>query len=64
MSLPLSGGVGKVKKVKIIYGYSRPGDVKRFISTSDKMKSFGWEPKVGLSEGLKKYIEWRKWILN
>lgn len=56
------GGVGKFKKGKIIYGDSRPGEVKRFISNSDKMKSFGWEPKVGLSEGLKKYIEWRKWI--
>ena len=31
-----------------------------FISNSDKMKSFGWEPKVGLEEGLEKYIDWRK----
>tara|TARA_R110002167_G_scaffold63304_2_gene178819 strand:+ start:15446 stop:16504 length:1059 start_codon:yes stop_codon:yes gene_type:complete len=53
------GGDGKFKKGKIIYGDSRPGEVKRFISNSDKMKSFNWEPKVGLSEGLKKYIEWR-----
>jgi len=34
--------------------------VKRFISNSDKMKSFGWEPKVDLEEGLEKYINWRK----
>ena len=48
------------KQGKIIYGEARPGEVKRFISNSDKMKSFGWEPKVDLEEGLEKYINWRK----
>ena len=50
----------KIKKGKIIYGKARPGEVKRFISNSDKMKSFGWKPKVDLEEGLEKYINWRK----
>ena len=50
----------KIKKGKIIYGKARPGEVKRFISNSDKMKSFGWKPKVNLEEGLEKYINWRK----
>ena len=45
---------------EVNYDKPRPGEVKRFISNSDKMKSFGWEPKVGLDEGLKKYIDWRK----
>ena len=45
---------------KILYGEARPGEVKRFISNSDKMKSFGWSPEVGLEEGLSKYINWRK----
>ena len=53
---------GKFKQGKIIYGEARPGEVKRFISNSDKMKSFGWEPKIGLEEGLEKYIDWRKSI--
>ncbi len=47
---------------KIIYSSSRPGEVKRFISNSDKMKSFNWSPKVGLGEGLDKYLKWRKQI--
>ena len=45
-----------------MYGEARPGEVKRFISNSDKMKSFGWEPKIKLSEGLNKYIQWRNSI--
>ena len=50
---------GRFEQGKIIYGDSRPGEVKRFISNSDKMKSLGWAPKIGLSEGLNKYIQWR-----
>ena len=46
------------KKGKILYGDARPGEVKRFISNSDKMKGLGWSPKVGLDEGLEQYIEW------
>ena len=48
------------KQGEIVYGEARPGEVKRFISNSDKMKSFGWSPKVDLEEGLEKYINWRK----
>ena len=51
---------GKFEQGEVVYGEARPGEVKRFISNSDKMKSFGWEPKVGLEEGLEKYIDWRK----
>jgi len=53
-------GESKFKQGEIIYGDARPGEVKRFISNSDKMKSFGWTPKVDLAEGLEKYINWRK----
>jgi dTDP-glucose 4,6-dehydratase len=45
---------------KIIYSSLRPGEVKRFISNSDKMKLLDWSPKVDLSEGLDKYLKWRK----
>jgi|10_taG_2_1085330.scaffolds.fasta_scaffold00649_16 dTDP-glucose 4,6-dehydratase len=45
---------------KITYGGARPGEVKRFISNSDKMKSFNWHPLVNLSDGLSKYLEWRR----
>ena len=51
---------GKFEQGEIVYGEARPGEVKRFISNSDKMKSFGGSPEVGLEEGLSKYINWRK----
>ena len=59
-SYPVEDGKNAFEQGKIVYGESRPGEVKRFISNSDKMKSFGWSPKVGLEEGLEKYINWRK----
>jgi len=46
--------------VKTIYGRPRPGEVKRFLSDSSYMRSLGWEPKVSMEEGMKKYINWRK----
>ena len=58
-SYPVEHGKEKFKQGKIIYGEARAGEVKRFISNSDKMKSFDWSPKVGLDEGLEKYIKWR-----
>jgi dTDP-glucose 4,6-dehydratase len=58
-SYPVEDGKEKFKQGKIIYGEARAGEVKRFISNSDKMKSFDWSPKVGLDEGLEKYIKWR-----
>ena len=54
------GGKGKVVKGKINFISERPGEVKRFISDSTKIKSFGWEPNVTVEQGLKKYIMWRK----
>jgi len=42
---------------KIIYQDSRPGEVKKFISNSDYMKSFGWEPKYDLKKGLTDYLK-------
>ena len=51
-----------LKKSEIIYSKNRPGEVRRFISNSDKMKSLGWTPKVNIDEGLDKYVNWRKEI--
>ena len=45
---------------KIQYIPSRPGEVKRFISNSDKMKSFNWSPQIDLNKGLDKYLTWKK----
>ena len=57
---PREDGDKAFEQGEIIYGDARPGEVKRFISNSDKMKSVGWTPKIDLAEGLEKYINWRK----
>ena len=49
--------------IKTIYGKPRPGEVKRFLSNSSYMRSLGWEPKVSMEEGMKKYINWRNYTL-
>ena len=37
----------------------RPGDQKVYISNVDRLKKeLGWEPKVGIEEGLSKLIDW------
>ena len=47
------------KYSKIIFDDARPGEVKRFISNSDKMKSFDWSLKIDLKSGLNDYVSWR-----
>tara|TARA_Y100000310_G_C20553224_1_gene749188 strand:- start:168 stop:1202 length:1035 start_codon:yes stop_codon:yes gene_type:complete len=44
----------------VIFGDARPGEVRRFISNSNKMKSLNWSLEVDLESGLDKYIQWRK----
>lgn len=47
------------KAVKIIYGKPRNGDVKRNFSDISKAKRvLGFEPRVGLTEGLKATFKW------
>ena len=38
---------------------SRPGEASRYVCAIDKMRSLtGWQPQVGLEEGLAKTLEW------
>ena len=37
---------------------ARPGDVVRSVMSSKKLRSYGWEPKVSLAEGIRKTISW------
>ena len=40
---------------------ARPGDYRGKIVSSDKAKKeLGWEPKVDIEEGIKRYIDWYK----
>lgn len=47
--------------VAIEYKEARPGDYRGAIVSSTKAKKeLGWEPKVDLEEGIRRYIEWYK----
>ncbi len=43
----------------IEYKPGRPGDFKGKIASNEKVsRELGWQPKIDLEEGIKKYIEW------
>lgn len=49
------------KKIAVKYGDWRPGDQPVFVCDIAKAKKeFGWEPKTGPEEGVKKLYEWVK----
>ncbi len=45
---------------EIEYGPARPGEVSRFPADISFAKSIGFEPQVGIWEGIDRYIEWAK----
>lgn len=50
-----------VSDVPIEYKEERPGDYEGKIVSAEKAKrELGWEPKVDLEEGIRRYIEWHK----
>lgn len=52
--------IAKQLSVPIEYGNSRPGEVERFACDVSKAKSLGFEPKMDIWDGIKRYIEWKK----
>jgi dTDP-glucose 4,6-dehydratase len=38
----------------------RPGHDRRYALSSQKIRSLGWTPKVGIEEGLRRTVEWYK----
>ncbi len=47
------------KKVQVIDDGVREGDVLKTFGSNEKAKRlFGWEPKIGIKEGIERYIEW------
>ncbi|MEM3086579.1 MAG: GDP-mannose 4,6-dehydratase [Halobacteria archaeon] len=44
---------------RIVYtGKSWAGDIKALIADNRKLRRLGWRPKVGLEEGLDRFVEW------
>lgn len=39
-------------------GSFRPGDVRHFVHSADKLKALGWKPNISLEEGLSRYVSW------
>ncbi len=50
--------IAKKFNSEIQYGPARPGEVSRFPADISFAKSLGFEPKVGIWEGIDRYIEW------
>jgi GDP-L-fucose synthase len=45
---------------EIVWNKSKPNGTPRKVLNVDKIKSLGWEPKIGLREGIEKTYEWYK----
>lgn len=52
--------IAKKLDAKVEHGPARPGEVRRFPADISFAKSLGFEPKVGIWEGIDRYIEWAK----
>lgn len=52
--------IAKAFGVNIEHGPARPGEVQRFPADISLAKSIGFEPKVGIWEGIDRYIAWAK----
>ena len=44
----------------IMWDTSKPNGTLRKVLNVDKIKSLGWEPKIGLREGIESTYEWYK----
>ncbi len=42
----------------------QPGDVPSTVADISKLRKMGWEPKTGIDEGIKNFIEWYKDYFN
>jgi dTDP-glucose 4,6-dehydratase len=52
--------IGKKFNAEVKHGPARPGEVSRFPADISFAKSLGFEPQVGIWEGIDRYIDWAK----
>jgi len=52
--------IAKKIGVQVLHGPARLGEVSNFLADISLAKSFGYEPKIGIWEGIDRYIEWIK----
>jgi dTDP-L-rhamnose 4-epimerase len=42
----------------VIRGEFRPGEIRRLVADSGRMRSTGWAPQVTLEDGVRRYLDW------
>jgi dTDP-glucose 4,6-dehydratase len=52
--------IAKAFGTDIEYGPARPGEVSRFPADISRAKNIGFQPKIGIWEGIDRYIAWAK----
>ncbi|MDO8521152.1 MAG: GDP-mannose 4,6-dehydratase, partial [bacterium] len=52
--------IAKKFSVPVVHGPARPGEVMRFPADISFARSLGYAPKVGIWEGIDRYIGWAK----
>lgn len=57
--IDLANYIAKRFNVKVIHKLSRPGEVMQFPADISLARSLGWQPKIGIWEGIDKYINWK-----
>jgi len=51
-------------QVDILYALERPFDVKSNVLDCKKLKALGWQPKIGINEGLERTLVWLQKVLK
>ncbi len=46
------------REVEVVHAEARPGELRHSSLDTERLRSFGWEPRTGLQDGLRETYEW------
>jgi len=52
------------RRAVVKYIEKQKGDVKDTLADADKIGKLGWKPKVGIDEGIRRFVEWYEELVN
>ena len=52
------------RRANVRYIEKQKGDVKDTLADADKIGKLGWKPKVGIEEGVRRFVEWYEELVN
>ena len=52
------------RRAVVKYIEKQKGDVKDTLADADKIGKLGWKPKVGIEEGIRRFVEWYEELVN